>query len=459
MYNNKLNIIPSINLFQNSFIIYVRTLQYWNHLKEGNEEKEFINIPFKTIQDKFKLNIIDIDLLSEKQFIERREQISSKGIKYFQFRTLLKGPISMDLLTPDLNNQTSIHKTMKEYLKAVSMPLNANCTEYFKLFLKNKHINIDLFFSVDYFGKRVHTPVTILDLKYRDEILLKGDKTASIDVGTMQPLLLAEILKKNIGANKFTDLVYNEDIYIYLQNKANLKTRADAKKYFYKIAFGKPDNKLIEYFGNENWVNWVNDLKSKPLECNPKKDKLHNNLAFLLQSKEVEIMTEIWQKLANNGIYFLSVHDEVLVRDKDLLKAKVIFEGILNKYFTKYKLNINHTSICIDNEAKVSQFKPINDFEDIEPTEKESLKTSFKIDCSLWIENIVLLIDYFEKVDFPKGPINLTPSITINDIQKFLECHFFTLYANEGNQLFFPYWQRLYLFKDHCEHLRTIANV
>ena len=84
MYNNKLNIIPSINSFQNIFIIYVRTLQYWNHLKEGNEKKEFINIPFKTIQDKFKLNIIDIDLLSEKQFIERREQISSKGIKYFK---------------------------------------------------------------------------------------------------------------------------------------------------------------------------------------------------------------------------------------------------------------------------------------------------------------------------------------------------------------------------------------
>jgi hypothetical protein len=89
---------------------------------------------------------------------------------------------------------------------------------------------------------------------------------------------------------------------------------------------------------------------------------------------------------------------------------------------------------------------------------QKQIKTNFKIDCSLWIENIVLLIDYFEKVDFPKGPINLTPSITINDIQKFLESHFFTLYANEGNQLFFPYWQRLYLFKDHCEHLRTIAK-
>jgi len=458
MYNNKLNIIPSLNSFQNKFVIYVRTLQYWNHLKEGKEESEFINIPFKTIHDKFKLNLLDINLLIESKFIECREQISNKEIKYFQYRTLLKGPISLDLLTPNLNNQTSIHNTMKEYLKAVSMPLNANCSKYFKLFLSNKNINIDLFFNVDYFGKRVHTPVTILDLKYRDEILLKGEKTASIDVGTMQPLLLAEILKKNIGANKFTDLVYNEDIYIFLQNKAKLETRADAKKYFYKIAFGKPDNKLIEYFGNENWVNWVNDLKSKPLESNPKKDKLHNNLAFLLQSTEVEIMTEIWHKLANNGIYFLSVHDEVIIRNKDLLKAKAVFESVLNKYFVKYKLNINHTSICVDNVTNLGKFTQIDNFEGITPIEKGSIKTSFEIDFSKWFENLILLIDYFENVDFPKGPINLTPSLMITDIQKFLESHFYTLYANKGNKLYLPYWKRLYLLKDICEHLRTLPN-
>jgi hypothetical protein len=449
-HSNTLNMIPSLTTIQNKFIIYIRTLQYWHHIKEDANPTDFVSISFKNITQKHNLKANDLKLLIDKRYIEQKEQISNKGIKYFQYRTILKGPISIDLISPDSSNQSNLHCIMKNYLKEVSMPENYTCTKYFDLFLRYKNKHIDLFFNVDYFGKRVHTPVTILDLKYRDQILLKGEKTASIDIATMQPLLLAEILKKNIGPNQFTDIVYNDDIYIYLQNKANLETRASAKKFFYKIAFGKPNNKLNQYFGDENWINWINELKSKPLDINPKKDKVHNNLAFLLQSKEVEVMSQIWQKLANNGIYFLSIHDEVLIRESDIVKAKEIVDRILQKHFSIYKLNINHTA----NKAIISE-PLLEDEVSIPKKEIVDLRTDSVQLNSIqykWLNDLIELIEYFERITPPLTPMKINDYTIITDLAKFINSHIHTAWSYDGNTITLNCLKRLNDVKSYIEN-------
>jgi hypothetical protein len=68
-------------------------------------------------------------------------------------------------------------------------------------------------------------------------------------------------------------------------------------------------------------------------------EKVHSNLAWLLQTTEVKIMRQVWQALKENGILFLSVHDEVLVQQVDAGKAEQLFRKVLSREFPYFKLN------------------------------------------------------------------------------------------------------------------------
>jgi hypothetical protein len=162
----------------------------------------------------------------------------------------------------------------------------------------------------------------------------------------MQPVLLGAILKKNVGKNEFSEWIdEGKDIYIMLQKKMNLSTRDEAKKKFFEILFAHSNNELSRMFGNTNWITWINEFKSKPFEPNPHTlEKNHSNLAWLLQTYEVKLMKEVWHQLLNHGIKFLSVHDEVIVKQKDHQKALGIFQDVLSKELTFFKLSDKSTN-------------------------------------------------------------------------------------------------------------------
>ena len=68
-------------------------------------------------------------------------------------------------------------------------------------------------------------------------------------------------------------------------------------------------------------------------------EKNYSNLAWLLQSTEVKVMFKVWYNLIENKIPFLSVHDEIIIRESDFIKANDIFRAVLTYEFEFFKLN------------------------------------------------------------------------------------------------------------------------
>jgi len=171
----------------------------------------------------------------------------------------------------------------------------------------------------------------------------------------MQPLLLGKILRERIGANDFSNWIESgEDIYIKLQQAAGLETRDAGKKRFFEILFAPPSNGLSDIFGAADWITWINAYKRAFEPGNPhSKAKPYSNLAWLLQSTEVQTMRKVWKALNETGIPFLSVHDEIIVKQSDRHQAESLFRRVLDQEFTFYKLNVK--SAIEDTQAWIDE--------------------------------------------------------------------------------------------------------
>lgn len=266
------------------------------------------------------------------------------------FKALRDGPIDPSLLEKTKKwihpkgVLTPLHEYMKTQLKYVTIDHpTSELPVYFRAFLDHRDDSLDMFFTVDGFSGRIHTPVVNLKGIFRKKLRLKNSLLCSLDVKQMQPTILAKILDERVGNNPFSSAVFKGiDVYLVLleQNKA-LTTREEAKKFLFQLIFGKPMDDIGRAFeGNTEWVNWINEYKSRPEPGNPHGRDTHTNLAWLLQSQEVAIMTNIWQALMNKKIPFLTIHDDVLIRNRDKEAALVIFNACLRKSFKKFEITI-----------------------------------------------------------------------------------------------------------------------
>lgn len=412
------NIIKKTHTMEHNFITYVRTLQFWQ-LRLKGKQTDYVYIPSGEV----KHYNINLQSLIDRKEIEVKEQLSNKGNKYYTYKALQKGNINLSLIKPKGDELNEVHRKMMYYLMNVSLPTDAPRTVYFDAFLKCKEYEPRLFFTVDTFSKRVHTPVTSFSKDYRPNLLLFGDKTTSFDVATMQPSLLGKILHDTIGENDFSEWINNgKDVYGILQEKANLSTRDEAKKKFFEILFGKPNKQLETLFDSSNWINWINDFKSKPFTPNPHTlEKNHSNLAYLLQSTEVNLMTKLWLKLIENNIPFVSVHDEVIVHKKNSIETLKIFNSVLEKEFSFFK--INHDIQLQNNESNT-------------PKTKEQIEV---VKFELW--DIAELETFFKNV--PNQKIKVSNFETILGTDLFVKSHLDIIKHNNGKEAFLPYYQRL----------------
>lgn len=260
----------------------------------------------------------------------------------------MKGPIVPKLLdkgrkTPKVVVPLSdMHLKMRDTLKHVSVASSDDLPVYFSTFLKLRETDLDAFFTVDAFCGRVHTPVVNLKSEYRTSLRLKGEPVVSLDVKQMQPTILAKVLHKSVGKNPFSDAVHNgDDVYKLIQKSAGLEDRADAKLMFFRLVFGKPMDDIGSIFkGDTKWVEWINKYKTDTEPKNPHKGKPHTNLAWLLQYSEVKVMSEIWRILVDEGIDFLTIHDDILVRSRDEAKVLKVMNDVLSENFRKYDITI-----------------------------------------------------------------------------------------------------------------------
>jgi hypothetical protein len=334
----------------------VRTKQFWQYRLKGENPRDPIYMhkdeikPFTNEPESMLSTLCHIDEL------ERTIRQGKNGNQYHLYAAKKAGQINPSLLKNIKSRPCdSITMRMREFLKDATLKQGSESTPYLTVFLNSKDL-IDLFFTIDHFSGRIHTPITSLKSDIRKNILLDGEETISIDVVTMQPLLLGAILKNKVGDNEFSKWIdEGKDIYIMLQAKTNLSTREDAKKKFFEILFAHSNESLSKTFGDANWITWINEFKSKPFEPNPNTlEKNHSNLAWLLQTSEVQLMRKVWHQLLNHGIKFLSVHDEVIIKATDHQKALEIFQDVLSKELTFFKLSDKST----DEVKKVKSTSP-----------------------------------------------------------------------------------------------------
>ena len=325
------------DLTTKNFPTYLRTKMFWRSRLRNVDIFEPVFVP------KNDLKKVDVAALIYADEISVLQKPTTKGFMANFYKPIKPGPVDLSMVVaPNGKELDKLTFKMREYLKLVSLKSSEASTIYFDVFLAYITKYPDLFLTVDLFSGRVHTPVSNFHRELREGILIEGMPTASLDVTTMQPLLLGKILEYKIGQNEYSNWIKSgTDIYESIMIKSNLKSRDEAKKRFFEILFSYADNQLARIFGNANWIEWINKYKSIPINANPHTfEKQHSNLAWLLQCTEVKIMREVWQELANNYIVFLSVHDEVIIKETDLPEAELLFNKIMKKHFEFFKINI-----------------------------------------------------------------------------------------------------------------------
>jgi len=315
---------------EHKFTTYIRT-------------KMLFKLRFKYLDDYSTIKLHKSELTRFKVDSVQLHQLAAKGEIWYDsewnFKALQAGAVDLTLLKKRKAELTPLHKWMMEQLKHVELPISEPMPPYFGTFLNYRARNLDLFFTVDTFCGRIHQPVTSLARGLRPMLRLYGEETVEIDLVCAQPSLLGCILTANCGQNDFSKAIDNgTDIYCLLQDKAGLATRDEAKKLLFKILFGYPSEDLQRIFGDAEWIRFINDYKSRVEPRNPHKETPHTNLAWLLQSSETKIFTEIWTEMAQNGIGFVSVHDSIICRKSDQERAISIFNNQLSKHFKQFKI-------------------------------------------------------------------------------------------------------------------------
>jgi hypothetical protein len=357
-YNNTIilnSMIQSLSDLENRFITHIRTLQMKSSFVYKKREDEFVFLSMREIRSKYFIKPEEnISKLIELKLIESNEFTTKKGHKATEYRVLVDGDLDFSLLTSHSKPLDKTTSMIKNNLRWVGIKDDDNSNIYFTNFLNSLDDSLDPFFLVDNFSGRIHSPITSLKGERRKYLLIKGNRTISLDIGQMQPLLLSKILKENIGENEFSTWIDNGlDIYVLIQEKLNIPSREEAKPRFYEITFGQSNDQLAQLFGNSNWIEWINKVKSTPFYHNPNTlRKLNSNLAWLLQSTEVEIMTKIWKQLIDNDIIFLTVHDEIIVRESDYEETYNIILDTMSYHFSTFKINTK--SILCEEQLKLT---------------------------------------------------------------------------------------------------------
>lgn len=428
-----------------NFITYVRTKQFFGQLKHRDTDTPHpVHIPMNEIKSRFFNNPRpEIELLKQEGKLQVTEQTTKNGYTAFLYKVTETGGINPAMLKSQPKQHTPIEAYIMACLKKAGLKKDAPSTVYFDSFLHLKNKYIDLFFTVDDFAGRIHTPVSNFHRNYRQNLLIEGHAIASIDVVTMQPLLLGKILTTAIGDNAYSDWINaGKDIYLMIMERMKLGSRDEAKTRFFEIVFSKPNQQLSEMFGHAAWIEWINAIKSEPIAYNPHTlEKQHSNLAWLLQNTEVRLMRKVWKALRAADIPFLTVHDEVIMREQDAERSMKIFDRVLRDEFAYFRLE--HKGMPQQPLPK-ELHEPVYFFNKPEPPKPDQ-----------WEQDITDLEKWFTVTGLPPTPLNLTPHETITDVPRFIEGHISTLKANNGNPTFRPYLDRLIELRGAIEKINN----
>jgi hypothetical protein len=133
-------------------------------------------------------------------------------------------------------------------------------------------------------------------------------------------------------------------------------------------------------------------------------------------------MRKVWDALANAGMPFLTVHDELIVQKERANEAYNLFSEVMGKEFTYFKINGKLPE-------KVNYSKPDSEILSttiIDPGEAIPIIPALEWDLNFNFKNI------------PNKPIRLSPSVLISNPAEFIYSHLQTCQNNKGNRMRIP---------------------
>ena len=318
---------------------YIRTKQVYNLRIKDSKDPNWVYITDAEIR-KFSTH-------SEFEGLIDNGSIQSHPIKRNTYSTDIIGGYDLSLLDFPFY-QEPLYNAMFDNLLLVGLPDSLNNEKnknlfWFSTFMTYRNVIKSLFFTVDDFSGRIHTPVTNLKKEYRKQLLLNGEAVKRFDVKTMAPMLLAKVLHDHIGKNDYSDYLFaGHDIYLLIKDKFSLKGRDEAKSFILELLFSKPNRKLNNLFPTKEWLVFINEFKGLEIPLNPSnRRKPYTNLAWLLQSYEVKLMKRVWSRLVEDEIPFLTVHDEIIVPESMELDAYMIMHEELEKDIPQLKICVS----------------------------------------------------------------------------------------------------------------------
>lgn len=195
--------------------------------------------------------------------------------------------------------------------------------------------NKDLYFKQNKTNKRIDTNLTNLPTELR-QFIISDEILYNLDCSNSQPFLFSAVLIEN----SIIDINYNREavngtIYEYYANSYNSLyqtgiTRADAKNIIMKVLFS--NNNIYK---NEKDVFRLIFPEAYDF-IYKRKIENHKILSNDLQNLESNIIiNEISKKLELNDIKYYTIHDSIVVSEKN---AEYAMNIMLNTFLEKYKL-------------------------------------------------------------------------------------------------------------------------
>lgn len=158
---------------------------------------------------------------------------------------------------------------------------------------------------------RIYSSFTNLDKEYRKYITLDDESIALADVKSIQPYLLGKISGDSNLVECCTD--ENSDVYRMIGESYDQYDRSKAKKHVITALFDKDRT----HHDRVNTAFMAYFPEAYQLMSDVKEDD-HRELAKTLANEEVKYMEKIWSELARRKIKFLTLHDCIAAKEKDI---------------------------------------------------------------------------------------------------------------------------------------------
>jgi hypothetical protein len=199
---------------------------------------------------------------------------------------------------------------------------------------------------------------------------------SQIDLKNSQFTLLSHILTDKLDTDdfkRFKALSISGKLYDYITEELSLQTRKEGKIGMFEILFSSRKNntknkaKLKTLFPSV--IKWIDDFKASNGD---------DAFSIMLQKYESKIFVDnILVKLKKKGLFALTKHDSVIVRDKDLEAVNEIITNEFNKINLEYTLDIK-TSIKTEENTDVLSNDNTNNISEYILNENDRLKDEFE---------------------------------------------------------------------------------